>query len=154
MFRSLVIATLIVGASVLAPVAAVGQQAPVLYAVKFICGKSPGKIVAPGVYFTAVNVHNPTERGIAFKKKFAIALPSEKPGRVSKLFEAKLGPDQALEIDCPDIARLTDTPPGEFVKGFVVLESATELDVVAVYTASGRTEDVQVLEIERVPPRR
>ncbi len=56
------------------------------YAVKFVCGKSEGKIVAPGKYLTAINVHNPTEKKIGFRKKFAIALPHEKPGPVSKFF--------------------------------------------------------------------
>ena len=36
------------------------QESPAFqYAAKFVCGKSAGHIVAPGVYFTAVNVHNP-----------------------------------------------------------------------------------------------
>jgi hypothetical protein len=30
------------------------------YAARFVCGKSAGQVVAPGVYSTAVNVHNPT----------------------------------------------------------------------------------------------
>jgi hypothetical protein len=123
------------------------------YAVKFVCGKSPGRVVAPGEYFTAINVHNPNERGFAFKKKFAIALPGERPGRVSKFFDAKLGPDQAFEIDCPDIFEKTETKEG-FLKGFVVIESALELDIVAVYTAAGATGRVETMELERVSPRR
>ena len=30
------------------------------YAVKFVRGKSAGPVVAPGTYFTAINLHNPT----------------------------------------------------------------------------------------------
>ena len=37
------------------------------YAVKLICGKSAGKVVAPGVYFTAVNVHNATATTVGFR---------------------------------------------------------------------------------------
>ncbi len=122
------------------------------YAVKFVCGKSPGRVVAPGEYFTAINVHNPNERGIAFKKKFAIALPGEHAGRVSRFFDAKLGPDEAFEIDCPDIFRRTETTEG-FLKGFAVLETPQELDVVAVYTAAGATGRVETMELERVNPR-
>jgi hypothetical protein len=129
------------------------EQAKIFqYAVKFVCGKSPGRVVAPGEYFTAINVHNPNERAIGFKKKFAIALPGERPGRVSKFFEAKLGPDEAFEIDCPDIFRRTESTEG-FVKGFAVLETARELDVVAVYTAAGATGRVETMELERVSPR-
>ncbi len=123
------------------------------YAVKFVCGKSEGRVVAPGAYFTAINVHNPNERGIGFKKKFAVALPGEHPGPISKFFDAKLGPDQAFEIDCPDILRRTGTKGG-FLKGFVVIESALELDVVAVYTAAGASGRVDAMELERVKPRR
>jgi hypothetical protein len=73
------------------------------YAVKFICGKSEGDVAAPGIYFTAINVHNPTDDAVGFRKKVAVAFPWERPGPVSRFFDAKLGPDQALEIDCPDI---------------------------------------------------
>jgi hypothetical protein len=122
------------------------------YAVKFVCGKAPGSVVAPGVYYTAINVHNPNEKPLVFRKKVAIALPSEKAGRVSSFFEAKLGPDQALEIDCPDILWHADSK--SFLKGFIVIESDLELDVVAVYTTAGATERVGTFFTERVPVRR
>jgi hypothetical protein len=123
------------------------------YAAKFVCGKSPGRVVAPGVYFTAVNVHNPTDRAIGFRVKVAVAMPGLKPGPVSKLIDAKLGPDEALEIDCPDISKLAETG-ADFLKGFVVLESGVELDVVSVYTAAGKEGQVETLHTERVPARR
>ncbi len=125
------------------------------YAVKFVCGKSDGEVVAPGTYFTAINVHNPTYQAIGFRKKIAVALPSEHPGPVSEPVYAKLGPDQAFEIDCPDIRKiLGPKAEGPFLKGFVVIESDIELDVVAVYTAAGADGQVETLEIERVSPRR
>lgn len=124
------------------------------YAAKFVCGKSAGEVVAPGVYFTAVNVHNPTYTTIRFRVKIAVALPGLKPGPVSKFFDAKLGPDEALEIDCPDIFKMAQTDAG-FLKGFVVIESEVELDVVTVYTAAGGREgQVETLHTERVSPRR
>jgi len=126
------------------------------YAVKFVCGPASAKpsvsVVAPGMYYTAINVHNPNEKGFVFRKKIAIALPEEKAGRVTKFFEAKLGPDEALEIDCPDIMRHADAEG--FLKGFVVIESDLELDVVAVYTTTGATERVGTFFTERVPARR
>ena len=75
-----------------------------------MCGKSVGEIVAPGVYYTAINVHNPTNEEVRFRKKVAVALPGEQPGPVSEFSEAKLGPDQAFEIDCPDIFRHAANP--------------------------------------------
>jgi len=124
----------------------------VQYAAKFVCGKGTGTVVGAGFYCTAVNVHNPTYKAIAFRAKIAVALPGLKPGPVSKFFDAKLGPDQALEIDCPDILKHAGTD-ADFLKGFVVIESDVELDVVAVYTASGSNGQI-ALHTERVPPRR
>lgn len=123
------------------------------YAVKFVCGRSEGRVVAPGTYFTAINVHNPNARGIEFRKKFAVALPGEQPGPISRFFDAKLASDEAFEIDCPDILRRTGTGV-RFLKGFAVIESAQELDVVAVYTAAGARQQLETMEIERVKPRR
>ena len=120
------------------------------YAVKFVCGKPNTPVAAPGIYFTAINVHNPGQ-SITFKKKIAVALPGEKAGKVTRFFDAKLGPDEALEIDCPDILKHAETR--DFLKGFVVIETASELDVVAVYTAAGSTGQVETLFIERVSPR-
>jgi hypothetical protein len=129
------------------------------YAAKFICGPVGGKgapgVVAPGQYFTAINVHNPSNENFEFVKKIAVALPSEKAGRVSGYFAAKLAGDQALEIDCPDILRHLDVPPQQFTKGFVVIKSRVELDVIAVYTAAGAPAGAVVtLELERVPARK
>ena len=122
------------------------------YAAKVVCGKSEGKVVAPGVYFTAVNVHNPTYKTVGLRVKVAVALPGLKPGTVSKFHAAKLGPDEALEIDCPDVFKLAESH-ADFLKGFVVIESEVELDVVSVYTAAGRDGQVVTLHTERVPPR-
>src|SRR5205809_379553 len=89
-----------------------------MYPVKFICGKaSDERVVAPGEYFTAINVHNPNDNAAGFRKKVAVALPGEKAGRVSKFFDARLGPDEAFEIDCPDILRHADAGQ-RFLKGF------------------------------------
>ncbi len=128
------------------------------YAAKFVCGKSAGEVVAPGVYFTAVNVHNPTYSTIGLRVKVAVALPGLQAGPVSKFYDVKLGPDEALEIDCPDIFNPDifkfNTPmKARFLKGFVVIKSGVELDVVAVYTAAGREKYVETLHMERVAAR-
>lgn len=123
------------------------------YAVKFVCGKSDGTVVAPGEYWTAINVHNPNTKAISFRKKIAVALPHEKPGPVSQFFDARLGPDEALEIDREDIFRHAEQRV-DFLKGFVVIQCDVELDVVAVYTAAGEDGQVETLHTERVSPRR
>ena len=135
------------------------EQVIFQYAAKLVCGKSTGKVVAPGVYFTAVNVHNPTYQPIDLRVKVAVALPGLQSGPISEFRSAKLGPDGALEIDCPDIfnAEIFKFPEPirrGFVKGFVVIESKVELDVVAVYTAVGSGKLLETMHMERVPARR
>ncbi len=122
------------------------------YAVKFICGKSDGTVVAPGNYWTAINLHNPSTDRAVIRKKIAVALPREKTGPISAFFDATLGPDEALEIDRDDIVEHSPVP-GEFIKGFVVIYSDFDLDVVAVYTAAGANEHVETLTIDRILPR-
>ncbi|MGH7539173.1 MAG: CARDB domain-containing protein [Gemmatimonadales bacterium] len=122
------------------------------YAVKFVCGLPDTRAVSPGMYFTAINVHNPNPDSVQFRKKVASTLPGEQPGPISPFSSNLLTPDQALEIDCVDIfrhARLV-----RFAKGFVVIQSLEPLDIVAVYTAAGRTRMVETLALERVPARR
>ncbi len=137
------------------------QQNQNEYAAKVICGVSapttaiPVPPVARGAYFTALNVRNAAGQVNDLKWKIAIALPGEKPGPVSQFFiPGPLQPDQALEIDCPDIAKRIGKKADEFVKGFVVVQSNLELDVVAVYTTAAMlTGTVSSIEIERVPRR-
>ena len=81
------------------------------YAVKFICGKADGRFLAPGVYFTAINVHNPSRAVSSFLKKVASTLTGERTGRVSPFFEARLQADEALEIECPDILQHAQNSP-------------------------------------------
>jgi len=143
----------------LAPIAAHAQGAtdrPTLfmYAAKFVCGKSDEKgIVAPGQYFTAINVHNPSIfKPAIYVKRFALALPEEQPGSISDLVRGVLKPDQAMGIDCPNIYKHTGNKPGQFIEGYALLYSLSELDVVSIYTA-GHGE-VETLHTERVPARK
>jgi hypothetical protein len=122
----------------------------VQYAAKLLCGMSKRPGVAPGRYFTAVNVHNPGRDSVLFRYKFALTRPNAQPGPITPWTGASLRSDQALEIECTDsLIKLG----GGFAKGFVVVETRRELDVVGVYTAAG-TGWVQTLAIDRVPPRR
>ena len=137
-------------------VALTGNQTPPMahqYAAKFVCGKNiEGKVVAPGEYFTAINVHNPGRNAASIRKRFAVAFPGEKPGPVSGVVEERLKPGEAFEVDCPDIAK--HVPVSGFAKGFVTIESPQDLEVVGVYTAARLpTREVVSEEIERVPSR-
>lgn len=125
------------------------------YAVKVVCGKQKKDkgIVAPGRYFTAINIHNPTQNRVQFKRKLAIAYPGAKPGPVSDWEIAEIGPGQAVEIDCPDIFELAGKDK-KFIKGFLTIACLSELDVVAVYTTSEIScRQVNAFHTERVPAR-
>jgi hypothetical protein len=131
-----------------------GRLTIFLYAAKFVCGRSgDNAIVAPGQYFTAINVHNasPTT-AVRYIKRFAIALPEERPGKISQFVVGSLGPDEAMGIDCSNIYKHTGTPPGSFLEGYALLYSLSELDVVSIHTAGPR--EVETLHTERVPVRR
>ena len=122
------------------------------YAVKVMCGGLAARADAPlagGRYYTAVNVHNPGNRD-DLRRKVAVANRGE-AGRVSNFEMMRLGPDEALEIDCALITRQAGT---DWVQGFLVIQSTRELDIVAVYAVAARDNIVTTLETERVPPRR
>jgi hypothetical protein len=123
------------------------------YAAKFVCGKADQRIASEGQYFTMINVHNPSPfKKAPYIKRFAIALPQEKPGKISNFFGGTLGPDEAMTIDCENIYNHTQVPVGQFLEGFAIIYALAELDVVSVYTAGH--SDVETLHSERVPLRR
>lgn len=119
------------------------------YAVKVICGAPGGQQLAPARYFTAINVHSPDSTDFRFK--VATTRPGLEPGVVTDFRRVPLLRDQAVEIDCRIVQSMTSPT---FVKGFVVIQSRVELDVVAVYTAGAPEGTVTTMDVERVQPRR
>lgn len=78
------------------------------------------------------------------------------PGTVSIFADVCLGPDEAIEIDCPSITDLLARSGIKkvFVKGWAVLESPAPLDVVAVYGAAPSADGpISTFSTERVQPR-
>jgi hypothetical protein len=134
------------------------------YAVKLVCGEAvaggPGAaptVVAPGRYWTAINIHNPDKcKDANFRWKVAVAYPGEQ-GIITAFQRTKpLRPDGAIEIDCPQVMQVLSqvlSPAPAFVKGYVVIESDIELDVVAVYTGSAGPCGGNTFHTERVPAR-
>ncbi|MGH9936380.1 MAG: hypothetical protein ACREAM_09045 [Blastocatellia bacterium] len=124
-------------------------QGRLLFPVKFLCGgiKSDpampefGDPLSPGTYLTAINIHNPNQNVVRFRKKALITNPQGQPqGIVGRFVHESLEPNAGLEVDCKNIIELLGgniSFPKEFTKGFVVIEtipSTPFLDVVAVYT--------------------
>lgn len=128
------------------------------YAVKLMCGSlQTSKFLPAGDYFTAINIHNPSNLSpVEFYYKIALANPGQ-AGQIVGFFRHDLKPDEALEIDCPEIQQhLNQAGIKEpFMKGFVIIESPLplELDVVAVYSTTHTGAPTETLEIERVNPR-
>jgi hypothetical protein len=128
------------------------------YAIKTVSGVwaecapgTPPNPVAPGAYFTAINIHNPSKCDMANVRWKVVEAPpfGSKPIAPRDGRGFVLRPDYAIELDNPQIlAGRTN------LKGFVVLYSPVELDVVAVYSgAQGGTWPLAAFHTERVPAR-
>ena len=123
------------------------------YAVKFICTSNiPGTsqttdAFLPGIYQTAVNIHNPQTKKIKFRKKIA------SPLGISKYFDDGMEPDGVARITCGQIQEFGITFIHGF-EGFLVIESTHSLDVTAVYTAGGRGEQVSSIDVEQIRERK
>lgn len=142
---------MLIGMAVLAAtgVPARGAAQAFEYAVKVVCGSPNAQQLAPGRYFTAINVHSPQDTEIRFK--VATTQPGLQPGIVTAFRNGQLRADQAIEIDCRVVQSMVNAA---FVKGFVVIQSRVELDVVAVYTAGAAGATLTTMDVERVQPRR
>jgi hypothetical protein len=150
-----------------APTAANAQlKTSYQYAVKALCTLMGdigfGDAMAPGRYRTVINIHNPTEKKIEVARKFALAGQPGDPGggiSVTPYKSFGLGPDQAVAINCFDIANFFCPINGicvDFtaIDGFLVINSASELDVVAVYSGNPKSGEVSALEVETIAARK
>lgn len=130
-----------------------------LYSAKFVCGKATNTeiatfTVAPGSYFTAINVHNPTATNATIRKRFSVGRPSEQPGQLSNFASTNLPPARTMLIECRDIyGHLGINQLGTFIEGVVEIRANVELDVVGVYTAAPPNGGVSSITMERVPKR-
>ena len=111
------------------------------YSAKITCVPHLGSAspaLMPGKYRTAVNVHNPSEEPANIVKWVTLSPPQgETPISGDKIHES-LEPWSAFDVDCPHLRDEFGLPDGAKVpggKGFMVIQSDRELDVVAVYTA-------------------
>jgi hypothetical protein len=138
----------------LIPVAASAQ---VRFSAKFVCGRptatETGSLaVAPGTYFTAINIHNLSTNATAgLRKRFSFGLISERPGRMSNFISASIPAGQTILIDCREILGSVGGPP--FAEGVAEILSNVDIDVIGVYTTVGASGQVTTMEIDRVPRR-
>ena len=128
------------------------------YAAKFICGKQDSAAglsdpVVPGIYMTAINIHNPQITNVSLTKKVVLALSEDvTPRPPSQKISYRIRPDYAFEIDCQDIMKISQTT-SPFIKGFVVIETLKQLDVVGVYTSTNLMMNNTDLEVVPLSPK-
>jgi hypothetical protein len=123
------------------------------YAVKILCTANiPGTSqtttsVVPGVYQTAVNIHNPTDRTVRLRQKLVLG-----PGQISGFIEDEVEGDGLLRIDCEQIVSRF----GPFIhgaEGFLIIQSPHSLDVTAIYTAGKRGGEVESMSVKQIKER-
>jgi len=95
---------------------------------------------APAIYFTSINIHNPSLTDTLTLYKRAVLAPPEsgEPIAPSSFKTYSLGPGRAVEVDCTDIVGLlTGTPaaPTVIIDGFVSVFAVGPLDVKGVYSS-------------------
>jgi len=135
------------------------------YAAKFICGvqhKTTSMRLARGFYATIVNIHNPNADVARLRDKIALAFPPANigPGQILPIGEQSLKYDEAMSIDCDYVKRniFSGQFPGDYIDGYLVIQSNKSLDVDAVHTtanlnAEGTAEDHSSILVTRVPER-
>jgi hypothetical protein len=127
------------------------------YAAKYLCtAEIPGTSqttpsVLPGIYQTAVNIHNPHSKIVQLRQKIAAAVPG---GIVSEFITGTLNPDHAMSVSCDQIATGFGLTFIHGSEGFLVIESPDSLDVTAVYTAGPRGGEVASMAVEQIRERR
>ncbi|PWT95626.1 MAG: hypothetical protein C5B52_17410 [Bacteroidetes bacterium] len=126
---------------------------PYQYAAKFICTANlPGTsqtdpAVLPGIYQTAVNIHNPQARVVKIRKKIASV------AGISQFISSEIKPDGVETVVCADVEKFGLHLIHGF-EGFLVVESVASIDVVAVYTAGERGGQVTGIDVEQIKERK
>jgi CARDB protein len=146
------------------PSAPAAPQEVFEYVAKLICGaqEDPKDMrLAKGFYATTINVHNPNREFTRFFKKLALTIPpgDQRPGPILPIATDGLEYDQALAVDCDDVARrlFGGTLPAPFIEGYIVIQSERSLDVTGVYSTAtvrdGMAEEHSSIHVEQIRER-
>ena len=115
------------------------------YSVKVVCVPHLGNAsptLMPGKYRTAVNVHNSWDQPANIEKWVTLVNAQGIPPITGDRIQEILSPLAAFDVDCVHLRDDFGLPAGAEVpggKGFMVIQSDRELDVVAVYTSRAET---------------
>jgi hypothetical protein len=143
-----------------------------IYGVKFVCGVQTGggendcgcAPVRPGSYSTEINILNPTgKEAPVLTRPVPLVVAGAASGREprfngpGKPSVMKLPAHGASMSDCCRILELvlgaTPAGPVPLTIGFLEIVSTVELDVTAVYTASGGTGSTPSISVNRIAAR-
>ena len=96
---------------------------------------------------------NPSrETAVRGVKRFSIGLLAQRAGRVTKFMDWSLKAGNSMQVDCGDIYKRLDMPPGDFIEGYVhFVGSPVRFDVAAVYTVSDGDRPVSI-DVEHLTP--
>jgi hypothetical protein len=117
--------------------------------------------LAKGFYATTINVHNPNREVTKFFKKLALTIPpgDQRPGPILPIANDSLEYDQALAVDCEDVARrlFGGSLPAPWIEGYIVIQSERSLDVTGVYSTAtvrdGMAEEHSSIHLEQIRER-
>lgn len=118
------------------------------YAAKFICGESRGEGAPKGTFFTEINVINPFDSTVLFRKRFSVGLVQQRSGVLTEYQNAQLGARRAFRVECEEILRAIGSE--DFAEGFLLIESPERLNVVSVYSAVGASGELSTLDVENI----
>ncbi|MEA2465797.1 MAG: hypothetical protein QOJ98_3544 [Acidobacteriota bacterium] len=127
------------------------------YASPFNCGAAVAPTeAAPGRYFTTVSVHNAPRAGVLPVFTRILVLPESPRGSDAMPYTSLSIPSEgAIHITCADIIARAGSSSTVFTRGYVLLETARELDVDTVTTAgAGQPNSVVSVHAQRIQPRR
>ena len=143
-----------------------------IYGVKFVCGVQPGggdkdcdcAPVRPGSYSTEINILNPTgKEAPVLTRPVPLVVAGAASGREprfngpGKISVVKLPAHGATMSDCCRILELVlgaaPAGPVPLTIGFLEIVSTVELDVTAVYTASGGAGSTPSISVNRIAAR-
>jgi hypothetical protein len=123
---------------------------------KFVCGRADSThinafAVAPGTYFTTINVVNPQGYDVLGNKRFSVALPGQRSGPQTAMIAWALKPGDAMQIDCGDIYKRLNIAPGTFIDGMVyIIGSPGRFDVAGVYTVTDDAGKIANVDVEEI----
>jgi len=131
------------------------------YAAPFTCGLNAEHYdrAVPGLYATAINIHNPHAAEVILRKHAALTFPPEEQaaGAVSEVITETLAGRSALQVDCGEILsgdlHIDVFPYSDYVQGFVIIASRRPLDVSATYTVTGDDEEQASVDVETIAER-